>query len=55
MHAPLDWGAILYQNQDWIDCVIGHARRCLSKTKHTVSGSQTRISGFKMGIYRAIP
>ena len=27
-------GAILYQNQDEVDCVIGYASRSLSKTKH---------------------
>ena len=32
--CTLGLGAILYQNQDMVDCVIGYANRSLSKTEH---------------------
>ena len=32
----LGLGAILYQNQDGVDCIIGYASRSLSKTEHDI-------------------
>ena len=32
--CTLGLGAILYENQDWVDCVIEYTSRSLRKTKH---------------------
>ena len=48
-------GAILYQNQDGVDCVIGYASRSLSKTECKYLAHKLEILALKWVIMRAIP
>ena len=53
--CTLGLGAIPYQNQDWVDCIIGYATRCHSKTECKYPSSQTKILGLKVHNYGALP
>ena len=43
-------GAILYQNQDGVDCIIDYASRSLSKTKHKYLAHKLEFLALKWAI-----
>ena len=47
MHEPWGLGAILYQNQDGVDCMIGYTSRSLSKTEHMYLAHKLEYLAFK--------
>ena len=46
----LGLGAILYQNQNGVDCVIGYENRSLSKTKHTYPAHKLEFLTLKWAV-----
>ena len=48
--CTLGLGAILYQNQDRVDQVIGHASRALSKTEHKCLAHMLEFLALKLVI-----
>ena len=46
------WGleAILYQNQDGVDCVIGNPNRSLSKTEHKYPAHKLEFLALKWAV-----
>ena len=51
----LGLGAILYQNQDGVDCVIGYASRFLSKTECKYPAHKLEFLALEVGSHGAIP
>ena len=48
--CTLGLGAILYQNQDGVDCVIGYASRSINKTEHKYLAHKLEFLAFKWAI-----
>ena len=48
--CTLGSGAILYQNQDGINCVIGYANRSLSKTEHKYPAHKLEFLALKWAV-----
>ena len=46
----LELGAILYQNQDGVDCIIGYTSRSLSKTEHKYPAHKLEFLALKLAI-----